>query len=100
MIKKINIKMWVLPVLFLTVALTSTHCNGLFPGMDKSGTPADHTDNIGGALHKPGSETPFTQSSDCTSCHQPDLRGGVEEVEDELRYAPSCYQCHDKKWDD
>ncbi len=92
----VQFKSVILLVLFLTVALVTMGC--VYPSHSKSGTPADHTDSIGGVLHKPGSEDPFSQSSDCTTCHQADLRGGVGEVEGELRFAPSCYQCHEDKW--
>ena len=98
--KYIQLKVFILAVLILTVTLGSIGCNGIFPGPEKSGPPDDHTDSKHGVLHKPGSEEPFSTASDCTSCHQDDLRGGVEVVEGVARYAPSCYQCHDNNWDD
>lgn len=43
---------------------------------------ADHTENNGGTLHKPGKADPLTN---CVSCHGADLTGGV---------GTSCYTCH------
>lgn len=75
-------------------------CDGPFPTQDKIGPPDDHTSKQGNAYHKPGYEHPFNSNSGCTDCHQPDLRGGIAEVDGEERIAPSCYQCHGEKWDD
>lgn len=74
-------------------------CDGPFPAQDKIGVPSDHTDSKEGALHKPGSEHPFSNQSDCSSpiCHQQNLRGGF--VTEQNQVPPSCYQCHGKKWD-
>ena len=46
-----------------------------------------HTVDLGGAMHKEGYRDPFTN---CNDCHGEDLKGepGV----------PSCYECHDEKW--
>lgn len=49
-----------------------------------SSTPADHTEDNGGALHRPGKEDPL---SSCVACHGADLAGGGTAV--------SCYGCHD-----
>ncbi len=51
--------------------------------------PADHTINIGGALHKSGLRDPLKNCSS-SSCHGSDLKGGTAKV--------SCYQCHGRKW--
>jgi len=58
-------------------------------GGTTSGVPADHTTLVRQAKHKSGLRTPFT--SQCTSCHGADLRGGT---------GPSCYKCHSKKWNE
>jgi hypothetical protein len=47
----------------------------------------DHTINKEGKMHKPGLNDPGTN---CTGCHGSDLRGSET--------APSCYECHGKKW--
>lgn len=52
-----------------------------------SSTPADHTTNVHGVKHKAGLNN---ASTNCTSCHGNDLKGGTAGV--------SCYQCHGKKW--
>ena len=77
-------------------------CDGPFPTQSKIGPPADHTENEDGALHKSGSEEPFSESSGCSSdqCHHSDLRGGLAEVDGRVTVAPSCYQCHGEEWDE
>jgi DnaJ-class molecular chaperone len=52
-----------------------------------SDTPADHTTNVHGVMHKAGLNN---ASTNCTSCHGSDLKGGTAGV--------SCFQCHGKKW--
>jgi hypothetical protein len=75
-------------------------CDLDFPTFTKSGLPAGHTVKNRGALHKMDPERPFSQNSGCSSnnCHQSDLKGGVAEIEGEQQIAPSCYQCHSRKW--
>ena len=54
-------------------------------GLHRYTPPSDHTDSIKGALHLKGAKNANT----CMSCHGSDLKGGS---------APSCYECHKKKW--
>lgn len=49
--------------------------------------PADHAVNKDGIKHKSGLSNPM---ENCVSCHGSDLRGSDT--------APSCYECHGKKW--
>lgn len=49
--------------------------------------PQDHTVSKDGRMHKTGLGDPVTN---CTTCHGSDLRGSET--------APSCYECHSKKW--
>ena len=49
--------------------------------------PADHTISKDGHKHKSGLTNPTVN---CISCHGSDLRGSD--------IAPSCYECHGKKW--
>jgi hypothetical protein len=66
----------------------------------------DHTEDNGGALHKPGYETPYAAAATCYTfeCHHADLRGGWAQAESGLtsgrttRRSPSCYQCHGVLW--
>lgn len=50
---------------------------------------AIHTVSQDGILHAPGLNSPY---QNCADCHGNSLTG--------LGSAPSCYQCHDDKWDD
>lgn len=88
--------------LLAVCVLLCTGCDGPFPAQSKEGVPDDHTVNQGGALHKSGLEHPFRENSGCSDfdCHHDDLRGGLAIVEGVKTVAPSCYQCHDNKWDD
>lgn len=87
---------------FLLFAGVCVCCNGLFPPAPKSGIPDDHTENIKGAMHKKGYKFPFKSSGGCsdTDCHQPDLDGGVANVDGRITIAPSCFQCHETLWSD
>jgi hypothetical protein len=49
--------------------------------------PEDHLISKEGKMHKPGLNDPVTN---CASCHGSELRGSET--------APSCYECHGKKW--
>ena len=82
------------------VQLGAGACDGPFLAQDKVGVPDDHTVNQGGASHKSGLNRPFRESSGCSQsdCHQSDLRGGPAKVDGRATIAPSCYQCHGKKW--
>jgi hypothetical protein len=51
-------------------------------GQNDASGPADHTENNGGVMHKPGKDNPLVN---CTACHGSDLKGGT---------GPSCYSCH------
>lgn len=53
-------------------------------------------------MHKNGLEHPFREESGCSDfdCHHDDLRGGLAIVEGVQTVAPSCFQCHENKWDD
>jgi hypothetical protein len=77
-------------------------CQGGFPTAAKIGPPDDHTEFEGGAAHKDGLDDPNTASAGCSAsdCHQSDLRGGEVIFESVVTVTPSCYQCHDKVWDD
>ena len=55
-------------------------------GKPKFDPPEDHTKNKHGFMHKPGAKK---ESATCKECHGPELKGGD---------GPSCYTCHDKKW--
>ncbi len=92
----------------LMVAVAASGCGFLYPTDPKPGVPPDHTDKISNALHKPGSEEPFTEQSGCTAyhCHHINLSGGwalaaTADSEDEVpNRSPSCYQCHSLKWNE
>lgn len=87
---------------YLTIAVIFASCNGPFPSVSKIGPPDDHTQNIKGAMHRLGYKFPFKASSGCsdTKCHQPDLDGGVANVDGRITIAPSCFQCHPTLWSD
>ncbi len=55
--------------------------------------PATHTDDESGCKHAPGKERPFTNG--CTGCHGSMLTGP-----DTGGFAPSCFTCHGKEWDE
>ncbi len=80
--------------------LNTGGCDGPFPTEEKIGLPDDHTVNKTGALHKSGLGRPFTTHSGCSQsdCHHRDLRGGLAVVDGRTTVAPSCYQCHGKRW--
>ena len=80
--------------------LNTGGCDGPFPTEEKIGLPDDHTVNKKGALHKSGLGRPFTTNSGCSQsdCHHNDLKGGTAVVDGRTTVAPSCYQCHDKRW--
>ena len=52
------------------------------------GPPADHTTLKRGVPHRPGYKHPIERG--CPTCHGADLVGSGG--------APSCFQCHGKKW--
>ena len=52
------------------------------PGDAGGGLPNSHSEDNGGAMHKPGKTDPLTN---CVACHGADLTGGVGQ---------SCYNCH------
>jgi hypothetical protein len=47
-----------------------------------------HTEELSGAGHVAGYDYPV---QNCTECHGNDLRGDND--------APSCFACHDQKWE-
>ncbi len=97
MINKINLKSVSIPaMIILSLMLLSLGCTTPV----KVGVPDDHTDIIEGVGHRDGSDNPLSAESDCTSCHQQDLRGGATVIEGATQYAPSCFQCHGNEWDD
>lgn len=89
-------------VSFFLACLFIVGCDGPFPSTTKPNVPDDHTENIKGVFHKKGYEFPFKESSGCseTTCHQPDLDGGVADVDGRIAIAPSCFQCHETLWSD
>ena len=54
------------------------------------GLPGDHNIRLGNAYHDSGYLTPYT--AHCSECHGYGLQG--------LGEVPSCYSCHDKKWEE
>ncbi|MDF1553914.1 MAG: MopE-related protein [Deferrisomatales bacterium] len=60
---------------------------------DGFNSPPSHTDMEGGFLHAPGKDKPFSNS--CTDCHGSKLTGP-----DSGGFAPSCFTCHGKEWDE
>ena len=80
--------------------LNTGGCDGPFPIEEKIGLPDDHTVSKKGALHKSGLGRPFTTDSGCSQsdCHHSDLKGGTAVVDGRTTVAPSCYQCHGKRW--
>lgn len=53
-------------------------------------------------MHKEGFKYPYKQASGCSAseCHHDDLDGGVAVVDSVQTVAPSCFQCHNTKWQD
>ena len=80
--------------------LNTGGCDGPFPLEEKIGLPNDHAVSKRGALHKSGLGRPFTTDSGCSQsdCHHSDLQGGIAMVDGQTTVAPSCYQCHGKRW--
>ena len=94
--KVINVKIILFYLLYsviLVIALSS--CDGIFPTQTKPPVPSDHTDNISGAFHRPEPKS----ADGCTDCHGSDLHGGLAEINGQLVYANSCYQCHGALWE-
>ena len=58
------------------------------PGFRPPKSPP-HKTSEDGVFHAEDKENPY--ASRCTDCHGPTLYGGT---------GPSCYQCHEKKWND
>lgn len=89
-----------IPFLFLLMACAG--CEAPFPPTQKPNLPADHIESIKTAMHKPGFDFPYKQESGCatSSCHGDDLTGGVAQVDERITIAPSCFQCHETKWQD
>ena len=56
---------------------------------DSGGPPASHTNPEDGILHAPGNNYPY--SNGCATCHGVTLEGGI---------GPSCFACHDEKWNE
>lgn len=79
---------------FTLVFISTQGCDGLFPLQTKPSVPSDHTDNLGGALHKPDAR----ETDDCKVCHGSDLKGGVAEFNGANVFANSCFQCHGDLW--
>jgi hypothetical protein len=50
-----------------------------------------HTVNRGGVLHVTGLDDPYYAPNHCSECHGVALQGNTQ--------APSCYSCHEAKWD-
>lgn len=99
-------KLLIYTLLFFSI-LILLNCDGPFIAEEKSGVPIDHTSNEDGFMHKPGMEYPFeynpkTGTMTCASadCHGENLRGGIAFADGKNNFAPSCYQCHNKKWKD
>lgn len=89
-------------ILFFVLLILLSACDGPFLSAFKPTMPDDHTESISGVLHKPGYEYPYREGSDCadSDCHHDDLDGGVAYIDDEVTYAPSCFQCHETLWKD
>jgi hypothetical protein len=86
-------------LIILLLSFPFLSCDGLFPSQAKDMVPADHTDNIGGALHAPGERDPLGRSGACYSCHGNDLKGRVAVTDAGKTVAPSCYECHGALWE-
>lgn len=80
----------------------SIACTKIMPTATKPTVPDDHTKDIEGVLHKPGFEEPMELIGGCSDrfCHGTALEGGVAIVDEKPAVAPSCFQCHDDKWND
>ncbi|MFQ5627283.1 MAG: hypothetical protein ACE5I1_00870 [bacterium] len=88
--------------MLLVISLCIFACKNPFPPAQKQGIPDDHTVSIKGAMHKEGFKYPYKQASGCSAseCHHDDLDGGVAVVDSVQTVAPSCFQCHNTKWQD
>ena len=73
-------------------------CNNIFPTAPRSAVPADHTNNINGALHKGTNRNDMTPD-ECSDCHSIDLAGQVSFINGQYIWANSCYQCHGAVWE-
>jgi cytochrome c553 len=89
----------ILSIILLFLSLSLLSCDGLFPSQAKDMVPADHTQNIGGALHAPGRRDPLGKSGACYSCHGNDLKGRVTVTNEGKTVAPSCFECHGALWE-
>ena len=77
-----------LRILFITImSLIIFSCSNSTESKSKYDPPVDHTISKDGVKHKTGLTNP---AENCVSCHGVDLRGS--------EVAPSCYECHSKKW--
>lgn len=81
-------------IIIISSIIIFSSCDGIFPTQNKPPVPADHTDNISGAFHRPEPNN----TDECTECHGEDLKGGLANIEGTLVYANSCYQCHNDVW--
>ena len=80
-------------------AVIYSGCDGLFSTTpSKSVVPADHTNNINGALHKGNNREEMTPDA-CGDCHSTDLRGKMSLINGVYTWANSCYQCHGAVWE-
>ena len=84
----------------LVLLAVSVGCTKLMPTAAKPNVPEDHTKNIHGVLHKPGYEEPMEFESGCSErfCHGTALEGAVVIIDEGPVVAPSCFQCHEDKW--
>ena len=82
--------------------LQLTGCHSPFPSDPKPNVPEDHTVTIATVLHKEGYDYPYRESSGCAVgyCHGNGLDGGVADIDDRISATPSCFQCHNTKWED
>lgn len=72
------------------------------PTGNKPSVPDDHNIKLGTALHMPGYDKPLDLEKGCSNkyCHGEALEGGITVVDEVPYLAPSCYQCHDDKWNE
>ena len=74
-------------ITFVFIAM-ATACSGDPENFHRYNPPATHTISRKGALHNEGLKD---ATKNCVSCHGDDLKGKSGK-------GPSCFTCHDKKW--